>query len=67
MDERVRPHDEWFYKTLRDVCQRRWRVDVSFAKVTRYGYGVDAIIRGQIGAAIRAEVARRNAGGVADA
>ena len=63
MEERGRPHDEWFYKTLRDVCQRRWRVDVSFAKVTRYGYGVDAIIRGQIGAAIRAEVARRNSGG----
>lgn len=61
VDERRRPHDEWFYKTLRDVCQRRWRMDISFAEVTRYGYGVDAIIRRQIAGAIRAEVERRAA------
>jgi hypothetical protein len=61
IDERRRPHDEWFYKTLRDVCQRRWKVDVSFAKVTRYGYEVDHIITPQIAPAIRAEVERRAA------
>jgi hypothetical protein len=61
VDERRRPHDEWFYKTLRDVCQRRWKVDISFAEVTRYGYEVDRIIAPQIAGAIRAEVERRAA------
>lgn len=61
IDERRRPHDEWFYKTLRDVCQRRWRIDISFAEVTRYGYAVDQIIGRQIAGAVRAEAERRAA------
>ena len=56
MDERRRPHDEWFYKTLRDVCQRRWKVNISFAGVTRYGYAVDRIIGRQIAEIGRAHV-----------
>ena len=45
---RYKSHDEVFYKALKDVSERRWKVRISFAEVTKYGYVVDGIIRSQI-------------------
>jgi len=45
---RYKSHDEVFYKALKDVAERRWKVRISFAEVTKYGYVVDDIIRSQI-------------------
>lgn len=43
-----RAHDKVFYDCLRDVAQRRFKVTISFYKVTRYGYEVDGIICSQL-------------------
>lgn len=61
LGDRKRHHDEWFYKTLKDVCERRWKVRISFAEVTRWGYAVDVIIQRQINPIVKAEVERRRA------
>jgi hypothetical protein len=43
-----RAHDKVFYDCLRDVCQKRFKVSISFYEVTKYGYIVDRIIEKQL-------------------
>jgi len=40
-------HSREFYHCLRDVWQRRWACEISFAKVSTWGYSVDYIIQAQ--------------------
>ena len=40
-------HSREFYHCLRDVWQKRWGCEISFAKVTTWGYSVDHIIQNQ--------------------
>ena len=40
-------HSREFYHCLRDVWQQRWKCQISFAKVSTWGYSVDYIIQGQ--------------------
>jgi hypothetical protein len=40
-------HSREFYHCLRDIWQRRWGCEISFAKVSTWGYSVDYIIQGQ--------------------
>jgi hypothetical protein len=40
-------HSREFYHCLRDVWQRRWGCEISFAKVSTWGYSVDHIMHGQ--------------------
>jgi hypothetical protein len=40
-------HSREFYGCLKDVWQRRWKCEISFAKVSTWGYSVDYIIQGQ--------------------
>lgn len=40
-------HSREFYHCLRDIWQRRWACEISFAKVSTWGYSVDYIIHGQ--------------------
>ena len=41
-------HDREFYMAMREVTQRRWKVKISFAKVGKWGYDVDAMMREQL-------------------
>lgn len=41
-------HDKVFYDCLRDITQRRFKVNISFFEVTRYGYAVDNMIEYQL-------------------
>lgn len=47
-------HDEVFYKALKDVTERRFKMRIDFSQVTKYGYEVDWIIEKQIDANVRA-------------
>ncbi len=40
-------HSREFYHCLRDVWQKRWGCEISFAKVSTWGYSVDYIIQNQ--------------------
>lgn len=40
-------HGERFYRMLKHVLEKRWKVRISFAKVTKWGYAVDAIMEEQ--------------------
>jgi len=40
-------HHRVFYYCLRHVWQKRWKCEISFAKVSHWGYSVDHIISGQ--------------------
>lgn len=40
-------HSREFYHCLRDVWQRRWKCEISFASVSTWGYSVDHIIEHQ--------------------
>ena len=40
-------HSREFYHCLREVWQKRWKCQISFAKVSTWGYSVDYIIQGQ--------------------
>ena len=40
-------HSREFYHCLRDVWQKRWGCEISFEKVSTWGYSVDYIIKGQ--------------------
>lgn len=40
-------HSREFYGCLKDVWQRRWKCEISFAKVSTWGYSVDFIIQRQ--------------------
>lgn len=40
-------HSREFYHCLRDVWQRRWKCQISFASVSTWGYSVDYIIEHQ--------------------
>lgn len=40
-------HSREFYHCLRDVWQKRWGCQISFAKVSTWGYSVDYIIQDQ--------------------
>jgi len=40
-------HSREFYGCLKDVWQRRWKCEISFAKVSTWGYSVDHIIERQ--------------------
>lgn len=42
-----RAHDDVFYYCLKDIVERRFRVDINFSKVRRWGYEVDGIIESQ--------------------
>jgi hypothetical protein len=41
-------HDREFYMAMREVTQRRWKCKISFAKVGKWGYDVDALMRVQL-------------------
>lgn len=41
-------HDEVFYKALKDLAERRWKVRISYYGVTRWGYAVDGLLRKQL-------------------
>ena len=41
-------HDREFYMAMRDVYQKRWKIAMSFSKVTKWGYNVDDLIRTQM-------------------
>lgn len=41
-------HGERFYRMLKHVVEKRWKVRISFAQVTKWGYAVDRIIEDQI-------------------
>jgi hypothetical protein len=41
-------HDREFYMAMREVTQRRWKCKISFAKVGKWGYDVDALMREQL-------------------
>lgn len=43
-----RHHDGKFYNTMKDVTERRWKIDISYRDVTRWGYNVDALIKEQL-------------------
>lgn len=45
---RRKVHDEVFYYALKDLCERRWKVQINFSKVRRWGYEVDWMIAGQL-------------------
>lgn len=40
-------HHETFYRCIRHVWNKRWKLDISFHKVTHWGYTVDHIIQNQ--------------------
>lgn len=40
-------HSREFYHCLRDIWQKRWGCEISFAKVSTWGYSVDYIIHDQ--------------------
>ena len=40
-------HSREFYQCLKDVWQRRWKCEISFASVSTWGYSVDYIIQRQ--------------------
>lgn len=42
-------HSREFYHCLRDIWQRRWKCEISFATVSTWGYSVDHIITRQAG------------------
>ena len=46
---RAQSHDEVFYKALKDLYQRRWKRQMNWSAVTRFGYEVDSIMESQIG------------------
>lgn len=41
-------HDKVFYDALRDITQRRWKTQISFYHVSKYGYEVDRYIEKQL-------------------
>lgn len=41
-------HDREFYMAMREVTQNRWKCKISYAKVGKWGYDVDKIIRVQL-------------------
>jgi hypothetical protein len=41
-------HDRDFYMAMREVTQNRWKCKISYAKVGKWGYDVDKIIRVQL-------------------
>jgi hypothetical protein len=43
----AKAHDEVFYYALKDLTERRFKVDINFSKVRRWGYDVDDIMRSQ--------------------
>lgn len=44
----TRHHDREFYNRLKEVTERRWKTNISFASVTKYGYNVDWLITQQL-------------------
>jgi len=40
-------HHETFYRCIRHVWNKRWKLDISFHEVTHWGYSVDHIIQKQ--------------------
>ena len=53
-------HDEAFYKALKWLTERRFKTRIDFSTVTRYGYGVDHLIRQQIRDLVKAEFTAAN-------
>lgn len=41
-------HDEVFYRCLKDLCERRWKIEISFYGVPPWGYAVDHFIQLQM-------------------
>jgi len=52
-----RYHDEAFYKALKWLTERRFKMRIDFSTVTRYGYATDRLIKSQIHDLVKAEFA----------
>lgn len=54
-----RGHDETFYRALKWLTEKRWKMRIDFSTVTRYGYDVDWLIESQIHEVVKAEFAKK--------